>query len=204
MLELLNNPLLFVLTLLALFSAITIHEFSHALVADRLGDPTPRIQGRISLNPLTHIDHLGLVFLLLVGFGWGKPVEFDPFNLKNPRRDAALISFAGPLSNILLASVLAFAYNLTSLEFLYPFIYLNVVLAIFNFIPIHPLDGFKIVGGLLPQDKAREWYDLARYGMIFLIMLILPVGGTSMLSKIIGPPIDFIMRLLLRGGGGVI
>src|SRR3990167_795118 len=110
--ELFNNPFAFFSWLIALITAITIHEFSHAWSADRLGDPTPRSQGRLTLNPLAHLDPLGTLMMLLVKFGWGKPVQFDPYNLKNPKRDAAIISFAGPFSNLILASILAIVLRL--------------------------------------------------------------------------------------------
>src|SRR5688572_2528428 len=103
--DLFNNPLSFFLWLVALTIAITIHEFAHAYTADRLGDPTPRLQGRLTLNPLAHLDPMGTLMMLLVRFGWGKPVQFDPFNLRNPRRDGAIISLAGPVSNFLLATL---------------------------------------------------------------------------------------------------
>src|SRR3972149_935093 len=92
-----------VFNLVALIVAITIHEFSHALAAERLGDPTPRLQGRLTLNPLKHLDPIGTILLILVRFGWGKPVQFDPFNLRHPRRDSAIISIAGPVSNAIVA-----------------------------------------------------------------------------------------------------
>src|SRR3990167_5250812 len=148
----------FVFQVIAFLLALTIHEFAHALAADRLGDPTPRVQGRLTLNPVAHIDLFGTIllplFLLLtrapILFGWAKPVMFDPYNLANPRRDAALISFAGPLSNLLVAIILALLIRLsTGFPTLAmgviglvatPLILLNVVLAIFNLIPIHPLD----------------------------------------------------------------
>src|SRR4051812_27134518 len=101
--SLFTSPLSFFVAAIALLIAITVHEFSHALSADKLGDPTPRLQGRISLNPLVHLDPIGTLLILFVGFGWGKPVVFDPFNLKNPRKDAAIISLAGPASNFILA-----------------------------------------------------------------------------------------------------
>ena len=198
MLSLLNvNPAYFLLYLAALVVAITIHEFAHARTADYLGDPTPRLQGRISLNPLRHLDLFGMVFLLFAGFGWGKPVQFDPFNLKDPRRDSAIISVAGPVSNILLALMLAIIIRIYPTELLIPFIQFNITLAIFNLLPVHPLDGFKIVGGILPREKAHEWYQLERYGIIFLILLILPLGQRSMLDSILGPPVRFIMNLLI-------
>src|SRR3990167_10883511 len=102
-----SNPLLLILWLAALIIAVTIHEFAHAFAADRLGDPTPKLMGRLTLNPLAHLDVLGTLMLLIARFGWGKPVQIDPFNLQNPRRDSALIALAGPLSNLLLAVVLS-------------------------------------------------------------------------------------------------
>jgi Zn-dependent protease len=106
MLNLLSeSPFLFVIAIVNLVIAITVHEFAHAFAADRLGDPTPRLQGRVTLNPTKHLDLYGSLFMILAGFGWGKPVEFDPFNLREPRRDAAIISFAGPLSNIIMAVI---------------------------------------------------------------------------------------------------
>jgi Zn-dependent protease len=206
MLNLLSeSPFLFVIAIVNLVIAITVHEFAHAFAADRLGDPTPRLQGRVTLNPTKHLDLYGSLFMILAGFGWGKPVEFDPFNLREPRRDAAIISFAGPLSNIIMAvgtGILSWALvtfaALPSLvmTILYLFIYTNISLAIFNLIPIHPLDGFKIVGGLLPRDKAHEWYSLERYGMIFLILLIIPIGKSSMVGIIIRPVVNFLVSLL--------
>ena len=199
---------MFVFSLIALLIAITIHEFSHALAADYLGDPTARLSGRLKLNPFVHLDLTGLLFLFLFGFGWGKPVPFDPFNLKNPRRDAAIISIAGPLSNLTLALLLALILRLlifvkmpilTTIGFLIftPLISVNLILGLFNLLPIHPLDGFKIVGGFLPKKEAKEWYQLERYGYIFLLMLILPLGNKSMLDAFIRPLFSFLLNLLI-------
>jgi Zn-dependent protease len=204
--QLLTNPILAIFYLCALVIAISVHEFAHAKVADKLGDPTPDLDGRITLNPLAHLDPLGSVLFLLVGFGWGKPVRFDPFNLENPRRDAALISLAGPASNAIMAITAAFMHRLlgTSMAagavtgFLEIFIWINVVLGIFNLLPFAPLDGFKIVGGILPEDKAMEWYGLEKYGYIFLLFFIFPfVGGRSMLEVFVSPIISFIVNLLV-------
>ena len=203
-----NNPIAFVLSIISIIIAISIHEYAHAKTADYLGDPTPSLQGRLTLNPRAHIDLYGLLFLILFRFGWGKPVQFDPFNLKNPRRDAAAISIAGPVSNILLATVcsliikLFYFLDLTSIAtigsiLLAPLIMLNLILAVFNLLPIHPLDGFKIVGGLLNKEQAKEWYRLERFGIIFLILLIVPFSGTSMLSSVLGPVLNFLYHIFL-------
>ncbi len=214
-----TDPLLFIFSLLSLIIAISVHEFSHAIVADRLGDPTPQLQGRVTLNPMAHIDLLGIAMILLVGFGWGKPVQFDPFNLRHPRKDAAFISIAGPLSNLIMALVGAGLFHLllntvyTSmsesiysvavnilLNFLVTFVLMNIRLCVFNLIPIHPLDGFKIVGGFLSREYAKQWYELERYGFIFLIIMLLPIAnGASPLSGILNPVTQFFIHLLFPG-----
>lgn len=210
MLSLLSDPIMFVFWAVGLLIAVTIHEFSHALLADRLGDPTPRVQGRLTLNPIRHLDPIGTLALLLVGFGWGKPVQFDPYNLANPRRDAAIISVAGPISNILLAISLSIVLRLmlafspipfAAQAVLFPIIYINVILAIFNLIPIHPLDGGKILIGLLPPDVAHSWDRiLHQYGIFMLLFLILPIfGQTSLVFSFISPTINFILSLLIPG-----
>jgi Zn-dependent protease len=205
-----TNPLLFFTYLIALFTALTIHEFSHAWMADRLGDPTARLQGRVSLNPFVHIDNMGFIMMLVFGFGWGKAVPFDPFNLKNPHKDAALISLAGPGSNLILALILSLVlkslnfFNLNILTiissyFLTPMIIYNVFLGVFNLLPIHPLDGFKIVAGILPDNKVREWLDLERYGIIFLLLILFPINGKSMVDFLIRPLASFLLSLLIPG-----
>ncbi len=207
--------------LLAFAVAITIHEAAHAWMADRLGDPTPRLTGRLSLNPIVHYDPVGTTLLLIlvilrsmgvpvIPFGWAKPVVFDPYNLANPRRDTALISLAGPSANIILAIVLSLVLRigfspLSPLNFLtgifYPLIILNIALAVFNLIPTHPLDGGKILVGLLPQKEARTVdLFLSRYGILVLFFLIFPVGGISFLNLFVAPLISLIIKLLIPGG----
>lgn len=207
--------------ILAFVVAITVHEASHAWMADKLGDPTPRLMGRLSLNPIVHYDPIGTTLLLVlvilrsvgipvIPFGWAKPVQFDPYNLKNPRRDSALISLAGPFSNLALAGIISLLlrFSLTPFSPLnyfsgiaFPFIILNVVLAIFNLIPIHPLDGGKVLVGLLPKGQARETDQfLHRYGLILLFFLIFPTfGGASMFSLIISPVVNFLLSVLVPG-----
>jgi Zn-dependent protease len=203
-----ENPIVFFLSLISIVIAITIHEFAHAKTADYLGDPTPQLQGRITLNPKAHIDLYGLLLLLVAGFGWGKPVQFDPFNLKHQRRDAAIISLAGPISNVLLASLCSITINLLNLFqlkyiatigliILAPLIMINLILAVFNLIPIEPLDGFKIVEGLLTEKQAKEWRKLRRFGIIFLILLIFPFNGQSLISTILGPILHFLYGIFI-------
>lgn len=203
--QLTTNPLAFLFWAIGLIVAITVHEFAHAYAAERLGDPTPRLMGRLTLNPLAHLDPLGTLMLLIAHFGWGKPVPFDPFNLRNPQRDSAIISLAGPTSNAITAFFAALIIQLlirigAPFIVIIPLAYivvLNILLGVFNLIPIHPLDGFKIVGGLLPASQAREWYQLERYGIFFLLMVIVPFGGVSIISRMLGPIINTLLPLFL-------
>ena len=211
-----QNPVSFVIVAVFLIAAISVHEFFHAFMADHLGDPTPRLAGRLTLDPRAHLDPLGTLLLFFVGFGWGKPVPFDPFNLKDPKRDSAIISFAGPMSNLLMAILASIFIRFANfLPFLFIssiltqvlslFVYFNVMLAVFNLLPVHPLDGFKVVAGLLPKKYYSDWLALEPYGMFFLIMLIFPFFGRSALSQIISPIINFILSFLLPGSlGGMI
>lgn len=206
--SLFTSPYLFLISFIALTVSLTVHEFAHAWMADHLGDPTARLQGRLTLNPLVHFDPLGLAFILFVGFGWGKAVNFDPYNLKNPRKDAALISFAGPLSNLIIAIICSILIRLITLvpvstlstigyQLLSVILYWNIVIGVFNLLPVHPLDGFKIFGGILSEEKAHEWYQLQRYGYLFLFLLIIPIGGSSLLSFIISPIVSLLNGLLI-------
>jgi Zn-dependent protease len=199
-----SNPLLFLIWAIGLVLAISVHEYAHARAADQLGDPTPRSQGRLTLDPRAHLDPLGTLALLFLGFGWGRPVQFDPYNLRNPRRDSALIAIAGPISNLILATVLAISMRfIPNSYFLIPIfsvlVMMNISLAIFNLVPIYPLDGEKILGGILPPDLYHEYAMIMRqYGTIILIFMLLPIaGGHSPISTLISPVISFVSHLLL-------
>ena len=226
---LLDDPLAFLallpgilLTLgVALLTAITVHEFSHALVAYRQGDPTAQRLGRLSLNPRVHLDPAGTVMLLLVGFGWGKPTPVNPARLRNGLQGMTLVSVAGPLSNLLTATILAIPFRLGWLPL--PFglftvpdlfssdpqsivaavlmftFYINIVLAVFNLLPVAPLDGFKVVLGLLPSEAAQGFARLEPYGPLILIgVIMLDFGfGLSILGTLLFPPIQFFVTLML-------
>ena len=205
--QILQNPLFGVIYLSVLILTITIHEFAHAKTADSLGDPTPRLQGRITLNPLAHLDPIGSLLMICTGFGWGKAVQFDPYNLQDPRRDGMKIALAGPLSNIIVAVCTSLALHL-AISFGIPgnkllslighiIIQVNLSLAFFNLIPIEPLDGFKIVYGLLSEEQAEQWATLRPYGLYFLILISFPIlGPTAPIGVFLTPLIRFFTALL--------
>jgi Zn-dependent protease len=191
---------------IVLLVAFTVHELAHAITADRMGDPTPRGMGRITLNPLKHLDPFGTIMLLISGFGWAKPVMINPNNLKgNPRLSMAIVAAAGPVSNLVLALLGAIPFWLGLVEFTFrssndilptmdylfsQFVWLNVVLAIFNLIPIPPLDGFKIMMGILPPDISFQLRPLEQYGFLILIgvIFVLPMLGIDVLYYLVWMP----------------
>jgi Zn-dependent protease len=188
-----SDPLLFVVLAVSLLAAITLHEFGHALAADLQGDRLPRAMGRVSLNPARHLDPLGTVFIFLVGFGWGKPVEFRPNALSSRRFGAALVALAGPAMNLLLALLGAFALGVVTdlsgtpslaVRFAYLFTAINVLLAVFNLIPLPPLDGSRLLTIFLPPQRQNVIFFLDRWGLLILIGLLV-FGGFTLLDPIL-------------------
>lgn len=185
--------------------AISIHEFSHGYAAVKLGDDTPQLQGRMTLNPLKHIDPLGFLCLLLVGFGWAKPVMINPRNFKNPRRDDFLVSLAGPLSNFIMAFIFVgfmkildmFAPVTTMTQIIWAVfsgtVSINLVLMVFNLLPIPPLDGHHIlgsIGGAPVWNFYHKYYEYLRFGMLLLIIF-------NVFDIVIGPAVEFLYSFLL-------
>lgn len=181
--------------------AMVIHEYSHARVAYALGDFTPKMQGRLTLNPAAHVDPIGLLMLFLVHFGWAKPVQINPMNFNNPRRDDILVSLAGPASNLIVSFVaLIVLVLLAKMDFplseglLVVFnliIIYNINFAIFNMLPIPPLDGSHILRNLLPYHLSQAYEQLERYSFIFLIIII----ATPVLSYVFVPLQRFILGI---------
>lgn len=184
-----RDPLAFVLLAIALVEAIALHEFAHAFSADIQGDRLPRAMGRLSLNPARHLDPLGTILLVLVGFGWGKPVEFRPQALSSKRFGAALVAIAGPGMNLMLSVLAGFALaalgasgcgiapNSPIGTFLVQFMFVNGLLAIFNLLPVPPLDGSRLLTIFLPPGRQRLIFFLDRWGMLILIVLVFFGGG---------------------------
>ncbi len=194
-----------ILLMVPVLFSITVHEVSHGYAAYRMGDPTAKAAGRLTLNPVKHIDVIGLLVLFLTRMiGWAKPVPVNPAYFRNPRKGMMWVSVAGPISNLALACVFAVVYKMSagflSSSYLYPLVFMmelmigiNVGLAIFNLIPIPPLDGSHILEGLLPADMARAYSAIAPYGFVILLVLIF----TRVVDYLIFPIINTIVSILL-------
>lgn len=190
--------------------ALTLHELAHGWVSSKLGDPTPRIQGRLTLNPLAHLDIVGTILMVLTGFGWAKPVEVNPMYYKNRKRGMALVGIAGPLTNLLLAilgTIIWFLpYVISALaggtlpawfeggfsSFMYLFVYRNLCFMVFNLIPIPPLDGSRVIAMFL-KDKA--YYTLMSYERYSFILIII-LSVTGVFDTVIGTGVNLSFRLI--------
>lgn len=201
--------------MIVLISSLSVHEAAHAFAADRLGDPTARHLGRLSINPAVHVDPIGTLLFPLIAFltnvpliGWAKPVPVDMRYLKHPKRDFALIAAAGPASNLIIAALAALllavlpgpalgdiasrAVMRPAFQLLTLFAYVNVLLAVFNMIPVPPLDGGNVLLGILPPGPTRIVEQLRPYGFLILYALML----TGVLSMLLGPVANYLLYLL--------
>lgn len=210
------TPALLITRLLVLVGAFTIHEFAHAFTADRFGDDTPRQQGRLTLNPLVHLDPIGTLLLLVAGFGWAKPVQVNPYALER-RSPAApmLVALAGPAANLLLAVIAAIPLRFewvapilqqtqwlpTAFDVLSGFVLIDLILMLFNLIPIFPLDGEKVLMYFLPPSGQAFLESMRQYGWLMLLALIffLPSFGVDLLSDLVLGPAVNIGRFLIMG-----
>jgi len=196
----------FIFTIIILIMSVVVHEVSHGYAADALGDPTPRLQGRLTLNPLKHLDFFGSVLFpalsyMLGGiiFGWAKPVMINPYNLRAKKWGEAIVAFAGPLSNIVLAVIFSMLIRFAQplglsqafVTFSMTIVVMNIVLAIFNLIPIPPLDGSKILFAILPQRFMSVRFKLEQYGFVLVILFIVFMGA------LLHPIINFWLKILV-------
>lgn len=203
---------LLVLLIPVILLALSVHEYSHGMMAYRLGDPTAKYAGRLTLNPLSHLDPIGTLMLFLVHFGWAKPVPVDPRHFANPKRDMLWVALAGPASNMFLAFLSGLVIRFINAHpgpFMGSFIgnsfavmmvlslQINLALAVFNLLPIPPLDGSKVLYGLLPPQYEHVAYNLERYGpgILFGLILLGMITGVSILWAFIGPFVGFFSTL---------
>ena len=211
------GPATLIARLIVLVISFTIHEFSHAWSATQLGDETPRQYGRLTLNPLAHLDPMGSLLLLLVGFGWAKPVPINPYALlRRTPAGVMWVSLAGPFSNLLMAILAAVPFRMglvsvvagmTNTRAILPnpslilvqFITINLLLCLFNLIPLAPLDGEKILDYFLPPSMAKVFENIRPYGPVILIVLVLvgPMFGLDIIGMIIMPPLRALFGLLV-------
>ncbi len=217
MLNFLPNPAQLISYIIIMLIALPVHEFSHAFVADRFGDNTPRANGRLTLNPLAHLDPIGSLLMIIAGFGWAKPVPINPYALQRHSRTAPmLVSLAGPMSNLLMAIIGSVFFRLgvvsvstigfptgrilpTPATFLFLFVGINLLLMLFNLIPLFPLDGEKVLTYLLPPAGERIMDSIRPYAPMILlaIVFVLPLVGINVIGLVIQPAYFALARLLI-------
>ncbi|MCH7521564.1 MAG: site-2 protease family protein [Candidatus Marinimicrobia bacterium] len=206
------DPKSIILLIPVILFALSVHEYSHGMVAYRLGDPTAKYAGRLTLNPLSHLDPMGTIMIFLVGFGWAKPVPVDPSYFANPKRDMLWVALAGPAANMVLALLsglvirfisvnpepfLANSFGPSFITMMYRSLHINLMLAVFNLLPIPPLDGSKILYGVLPPEYEHIAYNLERYGprVLFGLIIFGMFTGVSIFWIFIGPFVGFFSGL---------
>ena len=204
-----HDPMAWVIALISVVTSlivgITIHEASHAASAFALGDKTAQHHGRLTLNPLRHLDPIGSIMILLVNFGWGKPTPVNPFNLAGGRRSMSIVALAGPCSNLLLGFILGIPIRLSMIpDYSYTFdffiwmVFINTALAIFNMLPIPPLDGFRFALGLAPANTLPVLAKVERFGPLALFAVIgLEWLGIPIISRLLYPPLVFFVRIMV-------
>lgn len=187
------------LTIPALLVGLTFHEYAHALVAYKLGDPTAKNMGRLTINPIKHLDPLGTIFLLVFRFGWAKPVPVNPLHFRGDRQKGMLwVSLAGPGSNLVMALITAVIWKLVEPQnpivgaVLLNIFYINLILAVFNIIPVPPLDGSKILAGVLPRSYSHVIYSLEKYGYVVLLLLML----FGIVGRVLMPVVQLLAALI--------
>ena len=209
------DPATIISRILTLLIAFTVHEFAHAWTATAFGDETAKLNGRLTINQIAHLDFLGTLLLIVAGFGWAKPVPINPYVLQRRSRAAVMwVSLAGPFSNFLMAALAAIPFRLNLLSiydlssntilpslsyFFFIFIYINLTLLLFNLIPFAPLDGEKVLDYFLPPNLARSWEAIRPYGpmLLLVVVFLLPTLGINLLGMIINPPINALWHLLI-------
>lgn len=206
-----DNPSSWFMTKLYLLPAILIglsfHEFAHAAAAYALGDQTPKLQGRVTINPIAHVDPFGFIALIFIGFGWGRPVQVNPMNFKNMRRDGIIVDLAGVTMNFILAILFAGVFKLLILwnpafmgtymgnvivELIYNIIMINIVLMLFNLLPVPPLDGFGIITEVFDLRKRSFYYQLYNNGFVILLLLMM----FDVTEKVLVPAVGFVLRFV--------
>lgn len=193
-----NKIIELLFTGIAVIIAMVFHELAHGYVSYKLGDETPKRDGRLTLNPMAHLDLFGTIMLFLFHFGWAKPVQINPYYYKNKKLGTVVVSLAGPFTNFIIAFVCILLLRLNSLlpmiivEFLYSLITINIGLGVFNLIPIPPLDGSKVLAAVLPQDLYMKYMSIEQYGFIILIVIL----STGVLSPFLNVLFTYVYEIL--------